>query len=65
MNSDEVIEWVQSLGPTTAKRKAVIQSILTFADTDGMTEEDREEAKLGLSLLELLEKAPYTMKEEG
>lgn len=55
MKLDEVTEWVQSLGSTDAKRREVIQSILSYADGDGMLPEDREEAELGLKLLKIVE----------
>lgn len=55
MKLDEVTEWVQSLGSTDAKRREVIQSILSYADGDGMLPEDREEAELGLRLLKIVE----------
>lgn len=55
MKSDEVIEWVQSLGPTPSKRREVIKTLLFNANRDEMSPEDIEEARLGLSLLEVLD----------
>lgn len=41
MTDTEILEWFQMLAPSHARRRRIVRVLLSFANTDRMSEEDR------------------------
>lgn len=52
MKSDEVMEWVESLGRSRMEQRDHIVNLLNHATEDDMSSEDQDECFLGLKLIE-------------